>query len=107
MTRSFIALALLAWGCDSDLPPQITACDQLALDDAEEIATFLTLNNGLTCDFADPADGAQYACNRGPLLTVCGAPSDITTAGCNCIEGEVECFERQDEADRANEMCGS
>lgn len=109
MTRPFIALAFvfMAWGCDSELPPQITACDQLVLDNAEELATFLTLNNGLTCDFAPAEDETQYACNQGPVQTVCGEPSDITPVGCNCVDGIVACFARQDEVDRANEMCGS
>lgn len=99
-------LALLT-GCDEEMPPQITACDQLPLADPEEIDTFLTLNNGLTCDFAPPEGEARYACNRGPTFMVCGMPSEISTAGCNCVDGLVECFNRQSEADEANDMCGS
>ena len=101
-----LALTLAGWACDSEMPPQITACDQLVLDDGN-LDTFLTFNNGLTCELDPPADGERYACNRGPALTVCGMPSDITLVGCNCVDGAIDCYARQDEADRGNEMCGS
>ena len=103
---ALLSLALLSWGCDSEMPPQITACDQLVLENGS-LDTFLTFNNGLTCEFGPPADGERYACNRGTPFAICGMPSDITPVGCNCVDGEVDCFSRQDEADRANDMCGS
>lgn len=105
----FIALLTLAalLGCDSDVPPQITACDQLDLRDPEELIAFLTLNNGLSCDLPAPEDEAQFSCSTGPEQAACGAPSGIQLVGCNCVDGVIACLDRRDEIDRLNEMCGS
>jgi hypothetical protein len=106
--KAIILLALAALlGCDSDLPPQITACDQLTLQDPEELTAFLTLNNGLTCDLPAPAEGQPFSCTTGPDQQACGAPSGVTLVGCNCTDGVIECFNRQNEVDRLNDMCGS
>lgn len=101
------AVLLLTLGCGGEEAPQITSCDQLVLEDPDMIDQFLILNKGLTCELPPPADDARYACTAGPDIPVCGMPSGVTLVGCRCTDGSLECFQRNNETDPLNDMCGS
>lgn len=100
--------ALLALGgCGGDEAVQVSSCDQLVLDDPEMVEQFLILNKGLTCDLPAPETEEGYACAIGPDIPVCGMPSGISLVGCRCTDGAVECFQRNNETEPLNDMCGS